>query len=103
MAVRVYRTAKWIPDEAPVVRETLLDNGMKQLTVVEPPEKEIQCFHWEWGKPPKKDDTWIYRSIAVASLSGGTAVLLLPIIPLISAIVILASLAWLGFVGYANR
>lgn len=98
---RVIHTARWIPD--PVITEIDRGNGMKQLvTKIEEPEKEIEYFRWKWEKP-KKDDRWIYTSIAVASLAGMVAVLLLPIIPIISAVIILACLAWLGFVAYANR
>lgn len=93
--------ARWIPD--PVVTEIDRGNGMVQLTTVEPPEKEIQYFHWTWPTPKRKSNKWVYHSIAIASLSGGTAVLLLPVIPLVSIPIIIGSLAWLGFVGYANR
>lgn len=105
MATRIIRTGKYIPDEMPItIQEIYQGNGMTQLmTTVEPPEKEIQYFHWTWPTPKRKSNKWVYHSIAIASLSGGVAVLLLPIIPIISTIVILASLAWLGFVGYANR
>ena len=105
MATRIIRTGKYIPDEMPItVQEIYKGNGVTQLmTTVEPPEKEIEYFHWTWATPKKRSNKWVYHSIAIASLSGGTAVLLLPIIPIVSIIVILASLAWLGFVGYANR
>lgn len=94
--------ARWI-NEYPEIIEINLGDGITQLTTeVDPPEKEIEYFRWKWEKP-KKDDRWIYTSIAVASLAGMVAVLLLPIIPIISAVIILACLAWLGFVAYANR
>ena len=105
MAVRVYRTAKWIPDEVPVtVQEIYKGNGMTQLvTEVEPPEKEIQYFHWTWPTPKKRSNKWVYHSIAVASIAGCVAVLLLPIVPIVSVPIILGALAWLGFIAWANR
>ena len=102
MATRIIRTGRYVPDDYPTAHEMYQGNGMTMLTTVEPTKKEIQCFPINREKP-KKDDKWIYNSIAIASLSGGVAVLLLPVIPLISIPVILGSLAWLGFVGYANR
>lgn len=102
MATRIIRTGRWVPDDVPTVYETVCGNGMTELTTVEPPKREIEYFSWKWEKP-KKDDKWIYTSIAVASLAGMIAVLLLPIIPIISAVIILVCLAWLGFVAYANR
>lgn len=97
---RIITKARWIPD--PVVTEIDRGNGMKQLmTTVEPPAKEIEYFQWSWKKP-KRSNKWVYHSVAIASLAGGTAVLLLPVIPLVSIPVIIGSLAWLGFVGYAN-
>lgn len=105
MAVRIYRTAKWIPDEVPVtVQEIYQGNGMTQLmTSVEPPEKEIQYFHWTWPTPKRKSNKWVYHSIAVASIAGCVAVLLLPIVPFVSAPIILGALAWLGFIAFVNR
>lgn len=102
MATRIIRTGRYVPDDYPTVHEMYQGNGMTMLTTVEPPKKEIEYFQWSWKKR-KRNDKWIYNSIAIASLSGGVAVLLLPVIPLISIPVILGSLAWLGFVGYANR
>lgn len=102
MAVRVYRTARWVPDDYPTVYETYVGDGKTQLTVTEPKKKEIQCFPIN-RKKPKKNDRWVYHSIAIASIAGIVATLLILVTPIISAIVIGASLAWLGFVGYANR
>lgn len=98
---RTIYTGRYLPD--PVITEIDRGNGMKQLvTEVEPPKKEIQYFRWSWKKP-KKDDRWVYHSIAIASIAGIVATLLILVTPIISTIVIGASLAWLGFVGYANR
>lgn len=98
---RVIHTGRYVPDPKPTIYEIDHKNGMVQLTTVEPPEKEIEYFRWSWKKP-KRNDKWVYHSVAIASLAGGVAVLLLPVIPLVSVPVILTSLAWLGFVGYAN-
>lgn len=93
--------ARWIPD--PIITEIDRGNGMVQLTTVEPPEKEIQYFHWTWPTPKRKSNKWVYHSIAVASIAGCVAVLLLPIVPVVSVPIILGSLAWLGFIAFANR
>ena len=86
----------------PEVFEINHGDGVYEL-VVGKPEKEIQCFTWEREKP-KKNDRWIYHSIATASVAGCTAIILIAVIPLsVSIPVILASLGWLGIVGYANR
>ena len=103
MATRIIRTARWIPDDKGM-KVTQIDRGegLHELVVSDTQTvKEIQCFHWSWKKP-KRNNKWVYHSVAIASLAGGTAVLLLPVIPLVSIPVIIGSLAWLGFVGYAN-
>lgn len=95
--------ARWIPDDKGM-KMTQIDRGegLHELVVSDTQTvKEIQCFPINREKP-KKDDKWVYHSVAVASLAGGAAVLLIPVIPLISIPVIIGSLAWLGFVGYAN-
>lgn len=103
MATRTIRTARWIPDDKGM-KVTQIDRGegLHELVVSDTQTvKEIQCFPIN-RKKVRKNDKWVYHSVAIASLAGGVAVLLLPVIPLVSVPVILASLAWLGFVGYAN-
>lgn len=93
--------ARWIPD--PIITEIDRGNGMVQLTTVEPPEKEIQYFRWTWPTPKRKSNKWVYHSIAIASIAGCVAVLLLPIVPVVSVPIILGALAWLGFIAFVNR
>lgn len=102
MATRIIYKGRYIPDDVPTVHETYLGDGVTQLTTVEPPKKEIECFQWEWAKPPKKSKQWVYNTIAIAAIAGSVAVLMIPIFPIESLLVILGSLLWLGFVGYAN-
>lgn len=97
---RKITTARWVPDK-PTVHEIYHGNGISELTTKEP-KKEIQYFHWEWAKPPKKSKQWVYNTIAIAAIAGSVAVLMIPIFPIESLLVVLGSLLWLGFVGYAN-
>lgn len=93
--------ARWIPDK-PTVHEIYQGDGITELTTVEPPKKEIECFQWEWPEPPKKSKQWVYNTIAIAVIAGSVSVMLIPIFPFISLMVLLGSLLWLGIVGYAN-
>lgn len=92
---------RYVPDQVlPEVFEINHGNGVYELVEKEP--REIQYFKWE-KKKQKRNDQWVYNSVAIAAIAGSVAVLLVFTLPVVAVPVILASLGWLGLVGYANR
>ena len=101
---------RYIPDDkieiAPYIVDIPRGEGMTQLVVLDPKEKEqkeIQCFQWDWPEPPKKDKTWVIGSVMAASIVGIAATLAIFFVPNVAVPTICACLGWLGIVAFANR
>ena len=101
---------RYIPDNkvevAPYIVDIPRGDGMTQLMVLGPeeqPKKEIECFHWEWPAPKKRQKNWVWVSVLAASIVGSASVFTLFFAPRISTILILVCLAWLCFVALANK